>query len=86
MTTYLEYSLTISSAPADSKLNRKTSNVGVDIRNPQAHVSFSLTDTCQLCLVSLKTGRKSYMEVETGQSISDKLRLFFVAVRSSLKF
>jgi hypothetical protein len=31
------------------------------IRNPQAHVPFTLTDTCQLYLVSLKTGRNDYI-------------------------
>jgi len=41
MTTYLEYSLTISSAPADSKLKRKTSNVGVEIFVIRRHMSRS---------------------------------------------
>ena len=35
--------------------------LGTNIRNPLAHVPLSLTDTCQLCLVSLKTGRKDYI-------------------------
>jgi len=32
----------------------------VNIRNPQVHVLLSLADTCQVCLVSLKTGRTTY--------------------------
>ena len=45
------------------KFETKTENIdcwGRVIRNPQAHVPFTLTDTCQLCLVSLKTGRNDY--------------------------
>jgi hypothetical protein len=47
-----------------NKLLENIACSAVNIRNPQVHVPLSLADTCQLCVVSLKEGRTTYIAVK----------------------